>query len=60
MEREAEAQEVVFNKLANVIVDCFVRLQLDQVGCNAQHVADFEERFVSEFDETLLENCPGQ
>ena len=56
MEGEALAQKVVFDELRQIAVDAAVRLHLDQVGRDFEHVGEVQKRLIRQLDETLLED----
>lgn len=59
MERETAPQKIIFDIARHVAVDALERTQARQIGRNAQHVAEVQERSVCQFNEPLLENRAG-
>ena len=56
VEGEDLPQKVVLDELGNIAIDALVRLHLDEIGRDLEHVGEVEERFVGQLDKALLED----
>ena len=59
VEGKNAAQKIVFHEAGGVLVDRFMRLQLDEVRGDAQHIADGQKWFVGQLHKAFLEDGFG-
>ncbi len=59
MEGKYLPQEIVFDKLRDVSVNAFIRLQFDQIWGNLEHITHMQERLIRQFDKAFLEDRLG-